>query len=107
MYKRILTTALVFGMVAAAPPPLAPLAQAQLACGDRGAIVEQLSGTHRETRKGSGLAGQSVLFELWASDATGSWTILKTSPNGMACIMAVGEGWQGDKPVFTPAGLQH
>ena len=103
MYKRILTSALVFGMFATAPPAITPAAQAQIACGEREAIVKQLSETHHEIRKGSGLAGQAALFEIWASNATGSWTILKTTPNGFACVMAVGQGWQDDPPVFTPA----
>ena len=70
-------------------------------------IYKQLSRTYGEIRKGAGLAGQAALFEIWASEATGTWTILKTSPNCTACIMAVGEGWQDDPPVFTPAGLDH
>ncbi|MFQ5565022.1 MAG: hypothetical protein ACE5EU_01520 [Paracoccaceae bacterium] len=101
MYKRILTAALVFGMVATAPPA----AHAQLACGDRDAMVEQLSRTYGEVRKGAGLAGQAALFEVWASDSTGTWTILKTSPNGTSCLIAAGEFWRDEPPVFTPAGL--
>ncbi len=103
MYKRVLTAALVFGMVATAPP----VAQAQLGCGDRTAMVEQLSRTYGEMRKGAGLAGQVALFEIWASKFTGTWTILKSYPNGMACVVAMGENWQDDAPVFTPAAARH
>ncbi len=103
MYKRVLTAALVFGMVATAPPA----ARAQLSCGDRDAMVEQLSRSYGEARKGAGLAGQAALFEIWASNAIGSWTILKTTPNGIACVIAVGENWRDDAPVFTPAAARH
>ncbi len=103
MYKRVLTAALVFGMLAAAPPA----AQAQLACGERTAMVERLSRTYGEARKGAGLAGQTALFEVWASNATGTWTILKTAPNGLACVVAAGENWRDDRPVFTPAAARH
>ncbi len=103
MYKRVLTAALVFGMLATAPPA----AHAQSGCGDRNAMVEQLSRTYGEMRKGAGLAGQTALFEVWASNATGTWTILKTSPNGMACIVAMGENWHDERPVFTPAVARH
>ncbi len=103
MYKRVLTAALVFGMLATAPPA----AQAQSGCGDRNAMVEQLSRTYGEMRKGAGLAGQTALFEVWASNATGTWTILKTTPNGIACVIAVGENWHDDRPVFTPAAARH
>ncbi len=103
MYKRVLTAALVFGMLATAPPA----AHAQSACGDRTAMVEQLSRAYGEARKGAGLAGQAALFEIWVSDVTGSWTILKTYPNGMACLIADGENWRDDAPVFTPAAARH
>ncbi len=103
MYKRVLTAALVFGMLATAPPA----AHAQSACGDRTAMVEQLSRTYGEERKGAGLAGQTALFEIWASDVTGSWTILKTYPNGTACLIATGENWHDELPVFTPAAARH
>ncbi len=103
MYKRVLTAALVFGMLATAPPA----AHAQSGCGDRNAMVEQLSRTYGEMRKGAGLAGQTALFEVWASNATGTWTILKTTPNGIACVIAVGENWHDDRPVFTPAATRH
>ena len=103
MYKRVLTAALVFGMLATAPP----VAHAQSGCGDRNAMVEQLSRTYGEARKGAGLAGQTALFEVWASNATGSWTILKTTPNGMACVVAAGENRRDDRPVFTPAAARH
>ncbi len=103
MYKRVLTAALVFGMLATAPPA----AHAQLSCGDRTAMVEQLSRAYGEARKGAGLAGQTALFEIWASDVTGTWTILKTSPNGIACLIAAGENWRDELPVFTPAAVRH
>ena len=103
MYKRVLTAALVFGMLATAPPA----AHAQSGCGDRNAMVEQLSRTYGEMRKGAGLAGQTALFEVWASNATGTWTILKIYPNGVACVVAVGENWHDAQPVFTPAAARH
>jgi hypothetical protein len=101
MYKRVLTAALVFGMLAAAPP----VAHAQSSCGDRTAMVEQLSRIYGEERKGAGIVGQTALFEIWASDVTGSWTILKTYPNGTACLVAAGGNWHDNAPAFTPAGL--
>ncbi len=51
------------------------------------------------------MTGSTAIFEIWASEKTGTWTILKTTPNGLTCVMAVGDGWHDDAPVFTPAGL--
>lgn len=93
MYKCILTTsALVLGMAAAAPP----VAQAQVACGMRDSVVRNLGEKYGEVRRGGGLTGSTAIYEIWASEDTGSWTILKTLPNGLACVMAVGESWQDE-----------
>ncbi len=101
MYKQILTTsALILGMAAAGPPD----AQAQMACGTRDSVITKLGEKYGEVRRGGGLAGQTAIFEIWASEATGTWTILKTAPDGMSCIMAVGDGWQDDAGEAIPAG---
>ncbi len=101
MYKRILTTsALILGMAANGPPE----AQAQMACGARDSVVAKLGEKYGEVRRGGGLAGPTAIFEIWASEATGSWTILKTTPNGLTCIIAVGDAWQDDAGEVIPAG---
>ena len=101
MYKRILTTsALILGMAAIGPPD----AQAQMACGTRDSVVAKLGDKFGEVRRGGGLAGPTALFEIWASEATGTWTTLKTTPNGLTCIMAVGDGWHDDPGEPTLAG---
>ncbi len=93
MYKRIMTTSvLILGMAAIGPPD----AQAQMACGTRDSVVAKLGDKYGEVRRGGGLAGPTAIFEIWASEATGSWTILKTTPNGLTCIIAVGDGWHDD-----------
>jgi hypothetical protein len=93
MYKRILTTlVLILGMAAIGPLD----AQAQMACGTRDSVVAKLGDKYGEVRRGGGLAGPTVIFEIWASEATGTWTILKTTTNGLAFIMAVGVGWHDD-----------
>ena len=101
MYKRILTTSvLILGLAAVGTPD----ARAQMACGTRDAVVAKLGDRYGEVRRGGGLAGPTAVYEIWASEATGTWTILKTMPNGISCVMAVGEGWQDDADRPTPAG---
>ncbi len=75
-----------------------------MGCGARDSVVAKLSEKYGEIRRGGGLAGPTALIEIWASEATGTWTILKTSPDGMTCIMAVGDGWQDDTGDSTPTG---
>jgi hypothetical protein len=101
MYKRILcASALILGMAAAAPPVRAQM----LPCGARDAIVTNLGEKYGETRRGGGLAGPTAVVEVYASEKTGTWTILRTGTNGLSCVMAVGEGWQSDAAALTPAG---
>ncbi len=78
--------------------------QAQIACDTRDSIVETLGKVYGEVRRGRGMAGPLAIFEIWASEETGSWTILKTTPNGLTCIMAVGDGWHDDTGELTPSG---
>ena len=69
---------------------------AQVSCGNRAAMVERLVNQYHEMPMGRGLGrARSRLLEIWANCTTGSWTVLKTYPNGTTCVMAVGEGWQG------------
>ncbi len=85
-----ITAALILGMA------VPPAAQAQMFCDTRDSIVEKLGEKYGEVRRGGGLAGPAAIFEIWASEATGTWTILKTTPNGFTCTMAVGDNWQDD-----------
>ena len=71
-------------------------AAAQVSCGDRAVMVERLRNQYHEMQMGAGLAlGGTRLLELWANCDTGTWTILKTYPDSTACVMAVGQDWQG------------
>ncbi len=74
-------------------------AVAQQTCGTHASMIAQLNLKYGETRHGIGLSGLLSAFEVWVSDETGTWTILKVFPSGQACMMASGEGWQTDPPV--------
>lgn len=65
-------------------------------CADRTLIVERLSNKYGETRQSAGLNQNNGMVEVFASDDTGTWTILVTMPNGMSCLMAAGKAWQGE-----------
>jgi hypothetical protein len=66
----------------------------QMVCGKRTDMVQQLGEKYGETRRSLRLAGGRGMVELYASEETGSWTILLTSPQGTACMMAAGEAFQ-------------
>ena len=69
----------------------APVA-AQGLCGDRDTMVRKLDEKYGEVRRGFGVAG-GVLIEVWASEATGAFTILQTYTTGVGCVVIVGRQW--------------
>jgi len=67
-----------------------PLAAEQPKCGTRDEIVAVLSTKYGETRQAMGIGGGPHLFEVFASEETGSWTITATSLQGVMCVIAAG-----------------
>jgi len=100
MFKRLMTTGLLFGMAATAPPATAQ------GCAPRDYIVDKLENRYAESLAGAGLQGRSqALLELWSNPESGSFTVLLTSPEGLSCIISHGsdyfaieqkEGIEGD-----------
>ena len=82
------------GLVLPASPAGAQMARPQMVCGKRTDMVRQLGEKYGESRRSLGLSGARGVVEIFASEATGSWTILLTSPQGTACLMAAGEAFQ-------------
>ncbi|MEM9049521.1 MAG: hypothetical protein AAGC92_12470 [Pseudomonadota bacterium] len=68
-------------------------AYAQGICGEREAIVKRLSEKYGETRQSMGLQRNNGVMEIFASEESGTWTILVTLPNGMTCLVAAGEAY--------------
>ena len=69
-----------------------PPAQAHALCGDRKAVLDNLESTYSEVPKDRGLANNGSVVEITVSPS-GSFTILYTMPNGLACVMSAGENW--------------
>lgn len=74
-------------------------------CAERGRVLERLSGTYGETRQSIGLAANNQVIEVFASDESGSWTIIVTLPNGMTCLIAAGQNFEAVDEELTPAML--
>ncbi|WP_424943623.1 hypothetical protein [Aliiroseovarius crassostreae] len=96
MFKRLVTSALIFGAASLAPP--IPMAHAMPSCAPRTDLVEKLSVHYSEGLVGGGLQNQKELLEVWSSPETGSFTILVTNANGVSCIVAAGKNWHGKWP---------
>lgn len=63
-------------------------------CGKRDAVLSALATKFGETRRGLGLAANSGVVEVFASQKTGSWTITITMADGMTCLVASGENYE-------------
>ncbi|SDY55084.1 hypothetical protein [Citreimonas salinaria] len=63
---------------------------AQSGCVPHADAMEVRAGTHSEERIGMGLSANGTLMEIWANHDTGTWTILRVLPSGIACIAELG-----------------
>lgn len=99
MFKRLLSSALIFGMAAIAPPAVAA------SCAPRDGVVQQLQQSYSENLSAGGLQKShpvDTMIEVWSSAETGSFTVLVTHPSGISCIVASGQHYF---EVATPAAL--
>jgi hypothetical protein len=68
-----------------------PVAAAQ--CGPRQIVIDQLAQTYGEARVGIGMAAGGNVLEVWSAPA-GTWTVTVTTPAGVTCLMASGDGYE-------------
>jgi hypothetical protein len=87
---------LVFAMIGSLA--LATAAQAQmmpsLPCHLYTEVARQLGASYDEAPVSLGLQSNGNLLQVFASTKSGTWTIVSTTPNGLACILAAGENWE-------------
>lgn len=89
MYKGTLAAALILGTNLLTAQSLA----AQGNCAARETVVERLQGKYSERLKGGGLQNSDTLLEVWASETSGSFTVLITHANGISCVVSSGHNW--------------
>ena len=92
----------VFALLAVGALPLGSdpaLAQgAPAICRARDGLLSQLEQKYGEVPVAVGVA-RRVLIELLTAKDGITWTIILTSPKGMSCLIASGEGWRPLAPV--------
>ncbi|MEM7222587.1 MAG: hypothetical protein AAF495_06390 [Pseudomonadota bacterium] len=71
----------------------ATAAVAQPRCNDRDSVIALLSGKYREQPVALGVANNGNLVEVLSTDKGDTWTIIVTTPRGVSCLVAAGEGW--------------
>lgn len=80
----------------ALPAPAAP------PCGPHDRIVAALAERSGERRQAIALDGAQRVMEIFASDETGSWTLLLTRPEGPSCLIAAGHAFERLDPSPPP-----
>ena len=69
-------------------------AQTQNLCAQRAVIVEKLNTKFNETRRSIALSRTHIMIEVFASDVSGTWRMIATKPNGIACLVASGTAYE-------------
>ncbi len=70
------------------------LAQSGQNCAPRDVVVDRLAEKYGETRQSMGLGANNAVVEVFASDSSGSWTIIVTSASGVSCLVASGQAFE-------------
>jgi len=97
MFRYSLKTVplLTFLLAASFFPVSAQQANAAV-CSKREKFTTFLAKKYNEVPKAMGLVSNSGMMEVYVSKQ-GTWSILMTAPNGITCLIAAGNNWQGLK----------
>jgi len=71
-------------------------AMANAQCATREDLTERLQVNYQEQLAARGLQQRfqgTTVLEIWASEKTGTFTVLMTNAHGQSCIMASGTHW--------------
>ena len=77
----------------------APAAAQTPQCDARAALVTRLTTQFRELQRVVGQEQNGAIIEIWASQA-GTWTALRSTPDGRSCIVAFGQSFSRLKAAF-------
>ena len=64
---------------------------------DKG-LNERLKRDYGARREGYGVRTPDTMIEVWVIPRTGEWTLVQRYAGGRACIVAMGQHWEGDLP---------
>ena len=86
-------------LVAAFLLPAIPAANGQVAaCDERRSMLDHLGSEYGESRIAWGVANGGQLVEVLSSGQDGTWTIIVTGRDGIACLISAGQDWRSYEP---------
>ena len=72
----------------------APGAVAAPQCDQRDRMAQVLQEKYKETPVALGVTAQGALVEVLTTAGGTTWSIIVTTPEGLSCLVAAGEGWR-------------
>jgi hypothetical protein len=67
-------------------------------------VVSELGDRYAERPVAYGTQPNGHLLQVFVSEQTGTWTLVTMRPNGTACLIGAGQGWEAvPKPNADPA----
>lgn len=76
-------------------------------CSQRSRVVSGLDQLFGEIKRGEATARDKTVMEFFSSRSNGTWTLLRTLPDGQSCIVASGRGdWQQVAPDIRETALE-
>jgi hypothetical protein len=84
---RYLIPALIVGALISSP------VAAQGVCGSREELVSRLENGYLESQVAIGLGSSGALIEIFVSKEKGTFSIIRTTPTGISCLMTAGDNW--------------
>jgi hypothetical protein len=92
------TVALIVTLIAAS----ADGAAQQAPCNKRNDVLGHLAQKYQELPIAIGVTNRGGLVEILSTGDGKTWTIIISSPDGQACMVAAGEGWRALPQVALP-----
>ncbi len=69
-------------------------AQQGQVCGQRDKVLGRLAQKYKEAPVAIGVTNKGALVEVLTTGDGDTWTIILSTPQGMSCLVAAGEGWR-------------
>jgi len=91
MPPAVLAAALFMAQMAGSAPAVGQVFQ----CDERAKVLDHLADKYQEIPVAIGVTSSGGLVEVLSTGDGNTWTIIMTSPQGLSCLIAAGEGWRG------------
>lgn len=102
-YPIILLPVVMLAAVPVQPQGVAFAGEAE-ACGKRSELLDHLAGRFAEQPIARGSMKDGSIVEILASPDGQRFTVIRTTPNGISCLLATGNDWDSVKERLVDPG---